>query len=190
MSDTDVRRSFFRTIRGYSGTTTVRLHRFRFSAFCPVPSSANSHLEATSQMLPPAVRAALVVTGTSGAREILEAIVTVYVGPAGRRTALVSKHYDRRRIQSNSPNGQIHACFRLLRTLAKDQGLFFSLVGYAQQMPPLARDIRSSLEGVLQEITQQTDPNEVMTFLRSLISSMASTQITTNFSATHIITLV
>jgi len=78
----------------------------------------------------------------------------------------VSKHYDRRRIQSNSPNGQIHACFRLLRTLAKDQGLFFSLAGYAQQMPPLARDLRSSLEGVLQ-MASETDPNEIMTFLQA-----------------------
>ncbi|MCH8194398.1 MAG: hypothetical protein IIA65_10340, partial [Planctomycetes bacterium] len=41
------------------------------------------------------------------------------------------------------------------------------MVGYAQQMPPLMSDIRPSVERVLQEVTQQTDPNEVMTFLQS-----------------------
>ena len=41
------------------------------------------------------------------------------------------------------------------------------MVGYAEEVPALAREIRSGIESVMRSVTRQTDPNEVMGFLRA-----------------------
>ena len=101
------------------------------------------------------------------ARIFLEGVVTLYVGPKAERTQRVETHYDPRRVASGSINARIHHCFGLLRKLAQERDMFFWLTAYVEAMPPLAVQIRSTLEGTVRNLFKAPDPNDYMVFLKS-----------------------
>lgn len=105
--------------------------------------------------------------GPEAAQVFLEGVVTLYVGPKAERTQRVETHYDRRRVTSGSLNARIHHCFGLLRKLAQEQDMFFWLTAYVEEMPPLAIQIRSTLEMTVRNLFKQPDPNAFMVFLKS-----------------------
>ena len=101
------------------------------------------------------------------AQAFLEGVVALYVGPKAERTQRVEAHYDRRRMTSGSLNARIHHCFGLLRRLAQERDTFFWLTAYVEEMPPLAVQIRSTMESTVRNLFKEPDPDEFMVFLKS-----------------------
>ncbi|MEE8370040.1 MAG: hypothetical protein V3S00_04640, partial [Dehalococcoidia bacterium] len=104
--------------------------------------------------------------GPEAAQAFLEGVVTLYVGPKAERTERVETHYDRRRMTSGSLNARIHHCFGLLRRLAQERDMLFWLTAYVEEMPPLAVQIRSTLESTVRNLFKEPDPDEFMVFLK------------------------
>lgn len=98
------------------------------------------------------------------ARQFLERLVTVLLGPRDRRQDLIDRHYQPHRMSRNTINGRIHMCVDMMRRLAEDQGLFWTVLGQMDGLAIPETRLRYTVENTLQQHLRK-DPNELSAFL-------------------------
>jgi len=100
------------------------------------------------------------------ANQLLEKIVLELLGPKAQRQALIDRHYQRHRMQANAVNQRIHLCLDLIRSLAQEEALFWSVLGQLDGLVLPENNLRYTVENRIQN-SVHGDPNEFFTFLES-----------------------
>ena len=114
-----------------------------------------------NQMNPPAYLVQFIGgVGTAGdhgrALALLDAVATIYLGPADKRNDFIKKNYQANMIQPGTPNGRIYSFRQLMDQLFQRSDLAFLVLEHLEQYDePPTENLQYRVSGAMSEIAKR-----------------------------------